>query len=134
MRREEAAAFIEKEHHGVLVTLLPDGRPHAAPIVYAASGGFAEISTTRGRVKTKNLMRDPRAALCVLPESGWYPYLSAEGRAELVEDPDGQKNLALYRRITGRDPDDLGEYLQAMRRERRLIIRLAIERLYPLDG
>ena len=134
MTRDEALAFLQKCHHGVLATLLADGRPHPTPVVFALAGDSVEISMTWTRVKTRNLRRDPRATLCVFPEGAWYPYLCAEGRVELAEDPDGQKNLALYRRITGRDPDDMEEYLQAMKRERRLVARLRLERLYPLSG
>jgi PPOX class probable F420-dependent enzyme len=133
LTRTEAIQFIEKQRNGVLTTILKDGRPHSAPIVYAASGETAEISATWDRVKTRNLKRDPRANLCVLPESGWYPYITAEGVCELVEDPGGRLNLGLYRRITGGDPDDVDEYLEAMTREGRHLIRLHIERLYPLD-
>ncbi|MFC1491167.1 PPOX class F420-dependent oxidoreductase [Nitrospinota bacterium] len=133
MTRDEAIKFIENHKNGVLTTILKDGRPHSAPIVYAASGDTIEISSCWTRVKTKNLQRDPRATLCVLPENGWHPYLSVEGTCELAEDSDGRLNLDLYRRITGGDPDDMDEYLEAMAREKRHLIRLEIERLYPVE-
>lgn len=134
MNRQEAIAFINDNKNGVLNTLMKDGRPHSAPIVYAASQGVIDISSCWTRVKSKNLKRDPRASLCILPENGWYPYITVEGRCRLIEDPDGRKNLDLYRRITGGDPDDVDEYLAAMKNERRHIISLPLERIYPLTG
>ncbi|MDP7502611.1 MAG: hypothetical protein QF774_00990, partial [Nitrospinota bacterium] len=68
-----------------------------------------------------------------LPRNGWYPYITAEGVCELLDDPGGRLNLDLYRRITGGDPDDMDEYLEAMARDGRHLIRLRIERFYPLD-
>lgn len=133
MNRSEAIKFIEGQKNGVMTTLLKDGRPHSAPIVYAASGETIEISATWTRVKTKNLERDPRANLCILAGNSWYPYITVEGVCELVEDPGGKLNLDLYRRITGGDPDDMDDYFEAMARERRLIIRLSMDRIYPLD-
>ena len=133
MTRDQALAFLAQCTHGVLATLLPDGRPHPTPVVFGTMGDAVEISMTAARVKTRNLKRDPRATLCAFPEGAWHPYLCVEGRAELVEDPDGERNLALYRRITGKDPDDLAEYLQVMRRDKRLVCRLMIERLYPIS-
>jgi PPOX class probable F420-dependent enzyme len=133
MNRSEVTQFIETQKNGVMTTLLKDGRPHSAPIVYAASGGTIEISTTWTRIKTKNLVRAPWANLCILPENSWYPYITVEGMCELVEDPGGKLNLDLYRRITGGDPDDRDDYIEAMARERRLIIRLSTDRIYPLD-
>lgn len=133
MTRGEALAFLAQCKHGVLATLLPGGRPHPTPVVFGLMGECVEISMTWPRVKTRNLQRDPRATLCAFPEGAWHPYLCAEGRAELLGDPEGQRNLALYRRITGKDPDDLAEYLQAMKKDKRLICRLMIERLYPIS-
>ncbi len=133
MTREEALKFIGQNKNGVLTTILKDGRPHSAPIVYALSGDTIEISSTWGRVKSKNLKRDPRANLCILSGNSWHPYITAEGTCELVEDPDGGLNLDLYRRVTGGDPEDVDEYLEAMTRERRHLIRLRIERVYPTD-
>ena len=133
MTRDEALAFLAQCKHGVLATLLPDGRPHPTPVLFGTMGEAIEISMTWPRVKTRNLRRDPRASLCAFPEGAWHPYLCAEGRAELIEDPDGRRNLALYRRIAGKDPDDLAEYLQAMKRDQRLICRLKPERLYPIS-
>ncbi|MEE9274150.1 MAG: TIGR03618 family F420-dependent PPOX class oxidoreductase [bacterium] len=133
MTRDEAAAFLDKETRGILSTLLPDGNSHPTPVVFAPLNGDIEISSSRDRVKTRNLEKDPRATLCVIPEA-FRPYLCVEGRITLVDDPDGQKNLALYRRITGKDPDDTAEYLEAMKKEKRLILRLSMDRLYPLTG
>ena len=132
MTHDEALAFLNEQHYGVLSTLLSDGRSHPTPIVFDYRDGVAEISMTWDRVKARNLKRDPRATLCVMPQDSIYPYLCAEGEAELVEDPDGTKNLDLYRRITGKDPDDLDEYLQAMKNEKRLVARLHVKRMYPV--
>ena len=133
MTHDEALAFLNEQHYGVLSTLIEDGRSHPTPIVFDYADGVAEISMTWDRVKARNLKRDPRATLCVMPQDSFYPYLCAEGEAELVEDPDGMKNLDLYRRITGKDPDDLDEYLQAMKNEKRLVARLSVKRMYPVN-
>ena len=132
MTRSEAVEFIENQKNGILTTILKDGRPHSAPILYAAAEGAIEISATWNRVKTKNLQRNPRANLCILPENGWFPYVTVEGTCELIEDPGGRANLDLYRRITGGDPGDVDEYLEAMVREKRHLIRLSMDRIYPL--
>ena len=134
MTRSEALKFIENQKNGVLTTILKSGVPHSAPIVYALVDGLIEISATWNRVKTKNLQRDPRANLCILPESGWFPYTTVEGTCELIKDNDGTVNLDLYRRITGDDPENVDEYLKAMIREKRHLIRLGIDRIYPVAG
>ncbi len=133
MTRDEALSFLDAQHHGVLTTLLRDSRPHPTPIVFDHRAGVVEFSLTWNRVKTKNLQRDTRATLCVLPQESFYPYLCAEGEVALVEDTDGLKNLDLYQRITGKEPDDRVEYLRAMQDEGRLLARLSVTRMYPLN-
>jgi len=68
MTHDEALAFLNEQHYGVLSTLLPDGRSHPTPIVFDYKDGVAEISMTWNRVKARNLERDPRATLCVMPQ------------------------------------------------------------------
>ncbi|MDA1000741.1 MAG: PPOX class F420-dependent oxidoreductase [bacterium] len=133
MNRSEATAFIDSARNGVLTTLLKDGRPHSSPVVFGRTGENIEISCTWTRLKTKNLQRDPRASLCIIPKDGWHPYLTVEGKAALVEDPDGRMNLDLYRRVTGSEPEDLDEYLQTMKNDQRMIVRLSMDRMYPLS-
>lgn len=133
MNRSEAIAFIDNAKNGVFTTLLKDGRPHSSPVVFGRTGDNIDISCTWTRLKTKNLQRDPRASLCIIPQDGWHPYLTVEGKTELIEDPEAQMVLDLYRRVTGNEPDDLDEYLQAAKNEQRMIIRLSIDRMYPLS-
>ncbi|MBI2369763.1 MAG: PPOX class F420-dependent oxidoreductase [Deltaproteobacteria bacterium] len=133
MTRSEGLRFLEEHHRGVLATIRANGLPQLSPIVYAVMDGKIRISSTWTRAKTRNLQRDPRAALCVLtPE--FRPYLVVEGRVRLVEDPTGDENARLYERITGAPPEDLDEYRAAMKRERRLVYELSLDRLYPVDG
>lgn len=132
MEREEALRFLKENHRGVLGVLGGGGRPHLSPVLFALIDGKIQISSTWDRVKTRYLQRDPRASLCVLTEKFYAPYLTVEGRVELLPDPDGRKNLALYQAITGGPPKDLAEYLAAMKREKRLVYEMTIERMYPL--
>ena len=84
-------------------------------------------------VKTKHLKQDPRASLCVLTEE-FHPYLTVEGKIDLLSDPDGRKNFDLYQAITGGPPENLAEYFEAMKREKRLVYEMTIEGMYPLEN
>lgn len=134
MDRDAALRFLAENRRGVFCALRKDGRPHQSPVVYALTDGKVRISSTWDRVKTRLLRRDPRASLCVITDKFFGDYLCAEGKVRLVEDPEGRENLALYEAITGKGPDDLAEYLRAMKEERRLVIEMSVERVYPLEG
>jgi PPOX class probable F420-dependent enzyme len=127
-----AASFLSTHPRAILATTRSDGRPQLSPVLVAVDNdGRALISTRETAVKAKNLARDPRASLCVINDGFFGEWVQAEGTAELIHLPDALPILEdYYRRISGehRDWDD---YREAMRREKRLIIRIAIDRAGP---
>ncbi|BCJ63969.1 PPOX class F420-dependent oxidoreductase [Polymorphospora rubra] len=121
---------------GVLATIQPDGRPHLSNIIYAFDPArrLVRVSLTDGRVKTRNLRRDPRATLHVNTAEGWV-WAAAEGVAELTPvaadpaDATVGELVDLYRSIEGEHPD-WDDYRRAMVADRRLVLRLRVDRLY----
>lgn len=122
--------------HGALVTIKRDGRPQLSNIgyVYDRDNGVIRISVTDDRAKTRNLRRDPRASLYVTTANG-RGYLVVEGTADLTpvaaapDDPTVDELLGIYRRIAGEHPD-WAEFRTAMVDEKRLVIRLSVDRTY----
>jgi PPOX class probable F420-dependent enzyme len=127
-----AVSFLSSHPRTVLATTRSDGRPQLSPVVAAVDDeGRALISTRETAVKAKNLARDPRAYLCVLSDGFFGEWIQAEGTAELIRLPDAMPILEYYyRQISGEHPD-WEDYRDAMRRERRLIVRISIERAGP---
>jgi PPOX class probable F420-dependent enzyme len=127
---ERIGQFLERHHSAVMVTLKRDGTPHVARITVGLVNGKLWSSGTQGRIRTRHLRRDPRATLCVLDDRNPYRWLGLETTVTILDGPDApQQNLALYRVLAG-EPKDLGEYLQAMVREERLVYEFAIQRSY----
>jgi len=127
-----ATSFIASHPRAVLATTRRDGRPQLSPVVAAVDdAGRVLISTRETAVKAKNLARDPRAALCVMNDQFFGEWVQAEGTAELVHLPEALPILEdYYRRISGEHPD-WADYRDAMIREKRLIVRITIERAGP---
>ena len=134
------ALEIAAEHRlGVLVTLKRDGRPQLSNITHSlGDDGVIRISVTDGRAKTANLRRDPRASLYVSTPD-FRTYAVAEGTAELTpvaEDPHDatvEELIQVYRSLSGEHPD-WDDYRRAMVHDRRLVIRLRVERVYGGGG
>ena len=81
--------------------------------------------------KVRNLRRDPRAALCVFVEAFTGPWVQIEGTADVVTLPEAMEPLVdYYRRLAGEHPD-WGDYRRAMTADRRVLIRITIERAGP---
>ncbi|MEU3829826.1 PPOX class F420-dependent oxidoreductase [Streptomyces sp. SID161] len=130
--------LLAEGHGGVLVTLRRDGRPQLSNVSHAYSPGerIIRISVTDDRAKTRNLRRDPRASYHVTSADRWA-YTVAEGTAELTpvaadpHDETVEELIRLYRDVVGEHPD-WDDYRAAMVRDRRLVLRLRVERAYGL--
>ncbi|MEU3558444.1 PPOX class F420-dependent oxidoreductase [Streptomyces fragilis] len=138
MSEEALLALLSEAAGGVLATLKADGRPQLSNVnhAYYPEERLLRISVTDGRAKTRNLRRDPRASYHVTSADRWA-YTVAEGTAELspvAEDPEDatvEELVRLYRDVAGEHPD-WDDYRAAMVRDRRLVLRLRVERVYGI--
>jgi PPOX class probable F420-dependent enzyme len=129
---EEARAFLRANHRAVLGTHQPDGRIQLSPVTVGVdAGGHAVVSTRETAVKVRNLRRDPRAALTVMNDGFYGKWLLVEGEATVVSLPEAMDALvAYYRDISGEHPD-WDDYRAAMERDRRVIVRISLDRVGP---
>ena len=132
---ERARGFLRQHRHGVLATIHRDGRPQLSNILYVLDDddGRIKISVTQTRVKTRNLRRDPRAALHVQGRHA-YEYLVVDGTVELIEGNGLAEKLRDYYRKARGDHPDWAEYDAAMISEQRLLVALSIHRVYGQLG
>ncbi len=135
MTVDEALALVASQRRGVLVTLRRDGRPQTSNIVYAVRGQQVLVSVTADRAKTRNLRRDPRAALHVSTPNG-SAWAAVEGTAELSPvttvpgDGTGQALRRLYVEIAGSEHPYWDQYDRAMIDERRLMLTITVTHGY----
>jgi PPOX class probable F420-dependent enzyme len=132
MDLDDARAVIREQHRAVLATVRDDGTPQMSPVLVAMDDdGYALVSTRESAVKVRNLRRDPRLWLCVLPDGFFGRWVQVEGRVEIVPLPEAMHGLEnYYRRVAG-EHDDWDDYRAAMRRERRVLLRIALHRAGP---
>ncbi|NJQ03731.1 PPOX class F420-dependent oxidoreductase [Streptomyces sp. PLAI1-29] len=125
---------------GTLVTLKRDGRPQLSNVGYAydPESRLIRMMVTYNRAKTRNLRRDPRATFFVTSPNG-FSYMAAEGTAELTpittdpHDAVADELAVVFRGFQGEHPDWEG-FRAAMVAERRLVIRLPVEKVYGSAG
>ncbi|SBT50069.1 PPOX class F420-dependent oxidoreductase [Micromonospora narathiwatensis] len=136
--RQALTDLIASRWLGTLATIKRDGRPQLSNVVYSfdREQGLIRVSVTDGRAKTANLRRDPRASFQVSSQDGWA-YAVAEARAELTpvaerpDDPTVEELVGIYRAVQGEHPD-WDDFRRAMVAERRLVLRLHVERVYGM--
>ena len=116
-----------------MATFRQDGRPAMSPVTVGLDAdGRVEVSTRETAMKVKHLRRDPRVAVTMFTERFFGDdWIQVEGQAEIVSLPDAMEPLVdYYRRISGEHPD-WDDYRAAMIRDRRVLVRFAIERAGP---
>jgi PPOX class probable F420-dependent enzyme len=132
MEIAKAQQFLSDNECAVLATRRRDGGIQMSPVTVGVdAAGRAIISSRETAYKVKNLRRDPWASLCVFVDEFTGPWVQVEGTAEVVALPQAMELLVdYYRRVAGEHPD-WDDYRRAMQRDRRVLIRLTIERAGP---
>ncbi|MGW4399015.1 pyridoxamine 5'-phosphate oxidase family protein [Amycolatopsis nivea] len=136
MTPEEVSAYLASQRTATLVSLGPDGHPHAVAMWYGVIDGVLWFETKAKAQKAVNLRRDPRVT--VLIEDGLtYDVLrgvSLEGRAEVVDDPDAlwAVGVNVWERYHGEYTDEVKPMVEFMLRKR-VAIRVDVERVRSWD-
>jgi PPOX class probable F420-dependent enzyme len=122
---DEARDVVREQHRAVLATMRQDGTPQLSPVVAGVDdAGRIVISTRETAYKTKNLRRNPRAWVCVLPDEFFGRWVQVSGDVEVVSLPDAMEPLIeQYRSVMGEHPD-WDEFRAAMESERRCVVRI----------
>lgn len=121
---DEQRTFLDEVHFAVVATLNPDGSPQLTTLWYLRDGDDLVFNTAVGRLKERNLRRDPRLAATILSADG-YRFITVKGTARLDE-ASGQEIIhRLAVRYDG--PESAEEQMRSQfSRQRRVTIRLPI--------
>ncbi|HZP26317.1 MAG TPA: PPOX class F420-dependent oxidoreductase [Dehalococcoidia bacterium] len=85
----EAAVQLLTEDKNIahIATIMPDGSPQVTPVWIDYDGTHILVNTATGRVKWRNLQRNPNVALSVVGSQNAYKAISIRGRVvEMTED------------------------------------------------
>ncbi|MFB7742230.1 TIGR03618 family F420-dependent PPOX class oxidoreductase [Streptomyces sp. NPDC059095] len=134
--QDDLLKLVGEQDGGVLVTLKRDGRPQLSNVNhhYYPAEGVIRVSLTDDRAKTRNLRRDARASYHVTSDDRWA-WTVVEGTADLTpvaadpHDATVEELITLFRDVQGEHPD-WDDFRAAMVRDRRLVLRLRVERAY----
>ena len=132
---EALSNLLGKQQFGTLATVKRGGYPHLTTMMYSwdPAARVVRFSTTADRIKVAHLRRDPRAALHVQGGDVWS-FAVAEGEAEVSEitavpgDAVGRELLGMIPQAA--KPEDEEAFLEQLVAERRVVIRLKVDRLY----
>jgi PPOX class probable F420-dependent enzyme len=123
---DKARALIEDRNLGFLATVMPDGSPQVSPVWVDLENGYVRFNTAAGRVKEKNIRRDPRIAISVADRNDPYSRIALRGRVvDIVEGDEAEEHIdALSEKYRGVRP-----YTGRKPGERRVLVRVRPERV-----
>ena len=113
-----------KKAFGILATLMPDGSPQATPVWLDYDGQFVYFNSARGRVKDRNVRRDPRVAISIPDPENPYRYLEVRGRVVDITEKGADDHInKLSQKYLGQ-----AQYPYRQPGEVRVLYKVAIER------
>jgi PPOX class probable F420-dependent enzyme len=122
----EVRAQLEAKNFWQFVTINADGSPTATPVWAGVDGDIVLVNTAIGRLKERNVRRDPRVALAMVDRENPYAWIEIRGR--VVEAVEGEE---ADRTIDGFSQKYLGLDRYAARKpgEQRVLLRIEPTRI-----
>lgn len=111
-----------------LATLMPDGSPQVSPVWCDLEGDRVVVNSARGRVKDRNIKRDPRVALSIQDPANPYRYLGLQGRVVEITEKGGDDHIdRMAKKYLGKD-----KYPFRQPGEVRVLYKIEIERTHTM--
>jgi PPOX class probable F420-dependent enzyme len=106
--------LFDKKAFGYLATIMPDGSPQVTPVWVDFDGAHVRFNSALGRVKDKNVRREPRVSITIQDPGNPYRYLQVRGRVVEITETGAQDHANnLSQKYTGkpvyqkRSPDEV---------------------------
>jgi PPOX class probable F420-dependent enzyme len=101
---EKYLDLFQKRTFAQLATLMPDGSPHVSPVWCEYDGRHILINSAKGRVKDRNMRRDPRVGLDLLDPDNPYRHLSIRGHVVDITEQGADEHIdKLTKKYIGQD-------------------------------
>ncbi len=96
--------LFEKKAFANLATVMPDGTPQVTPIWFDWDGKHLLVNSARGRIKDRNMRRNPAVAVAILDPENPYRYLEVRGRVVEITEKGAEEHIdALAKKYLGVD-------------------------------
>jgi PPOX class probable F420-dependent enzyme len=102
---DKAKAIIDKPNLAFVATVMSDGSPQVTPVWIEREDETITFNTATGRVKERNMRRDPRIALTIVDRDDDYARVVVRGRVvRMIEGEEADRQIdRLSKKYTGND-------------------------------
>ena len=124
---DKSRALIDAPNYAFLATVDEDGAPQVSPVWIDRDDDTILVNTGTGRVKDRNMRRDPRVALSIATEGNAYDKVDIRGHVvDIVEGEEADRHIdKLAKKYTGED-----RYPNRREGEYRVIFRIEADRIH----
>jgi PPOX class probable F420-dependent enzyme len=77
---DHMARLLKDKNFAFLGTIMKDGRPQVSPVWIDVDNGLILINTAEGRIKHRNLSRDPRVSISLVDRNSPYSMVTIQGK------------------------------------------------------
>jgi PPOX class probable F420-dependent enzyme len=117
---DEAKPLLEGKHFAHVATINADGSPQVSAVWIGLDGDLVTFNTAEGRLKTKNLHRNPDVAISITNQENPYENLILQGKVvEMTADGADDDIDALAKRYL-----DADSYPFRQEGEERVIVKI----------
>jgi len=102
---EATLKLLDDRNYAVLATVNPNGSPQTSAMWVGRDGDDLLFSTVEGRVKHRNMLRDPRVSVTVLDSADPENYVELRGRVSMSPDIGRKVDTQLSWKYDRKDPD-----------------------------
>jgi len=111
-----------------IATIMKDGSPQVSPVWANLEDEHIMVNTAEGRIKHKNVLRDPRIALSIVDKNNPLDMTSIKGTVvEIIPDYDYIHANKLTKKYLGKET-----YPFRRENEKRIILKIKPEKIFVL--
>jgi PPOX class probable F420-dependent enzyme len=121
--------LFESKNFAFLSSLMKDGSPHVTPTWVDIENGNILVNTAVGRIKHRNISRDPRVALSIIDQNNQYEMVTVRGKVtEQITGETAEKHIdKLSKKYIGVD-----KYPRRSKGEQRVILKIKPEKIFHM--
>ncbi|HSG74065.1 MAG TPA: PPOX class F420-dependent oxidoreductase [Nitrosopumilaceae archaeon] len=124
----KAIQLLQDKNLVFIATLMKDGSPQLSPVWADYEDEHILVNTAEGRIKHKNVLRDPRVAISIVSHNNPLDMTTIRGRVvELIPDYDYKHADRLTKQYMGRN-----SYPFKQPEEKRIILKIKPEKVFVL--
>jgi len=96
--------LFDKKAFASLGTLMPDGKPQVTPVWVDFDGTHVIVNSAKGRVKDRNMRRDPRVSMALIDPDNPYRHLQLQGRVVDITENGADRHIdKMAKKYLGKD-------------------------------